>query len=289
MSKLKIDYFSDVLCIWAYSGHVRVDELCKEFGDEIELNYRFVPIFGAAKQRIARGWKDKDGFKGFNRHMQEVAAKWDHIQIHKDIWLHQAPTSSNVPHLYIKAAQLLQSQNLIPAQAQEAFNGRTVIEELIWRIRAAFFEHCRNISDIAVLDSIAKELQLLGIEDTYLETQSLKKFVSISLTVNEILKFLKTFEEYYPNLHRYTTHIEITSELIEKVDAVVDRFGDVKDNASPLLKELRQGINKLKGKINSSFTSAAGKVTPSNSKSPVSCTSPLVMGTCTKIDRKSVV
>jgi len=160
MSKLKIDYFSDVLCIWAYSGHVRVDELCKEFGDEIELNYRFVPIFGAAKQRIARGWKDKDGFKGFNRHMQEVAAKWDHIQIHKDIWLHQAPTSSNVPHLYIKAAQLLQSQNLIPAQAQEAFNGRTVIEELIWRIRAAFFEHCRNISDIAVLNSIAKELQL---------------------------------------------------------------------------------------------------------------------------------
>lgn len=105
-------------------------------------------------------------------------------------------------------------------------------------------------------DVITKELQLLRIENTYLETQSLKKLVSISLTVNEILKFLKTFEEYYPNLHRYTSHIEITSELIEKVDAVVDRFGDVKDNASPLLKELRQGINKLKGKINSSFTSA---------------------------------
>lgn len=105
-------------------------------------------------------------------------------------------------------------------------------------------------------DVITKELQLLRIENTYLETQSLRKLVSISLTVNEILKFLKTFEEYYPNLHRYTSHIEITSELIEKVDAVVDRFGDVKDNASPLLKELRQGINKLKGKINSSFTSA---------------------------------
>ena len=32
--------------------------------------------------------------------------------------------------------------------------------------------------------------------------------------------------------------------------------------------------------MNSSATSAAGKVTPSSSKSPVSCTSPLVMGTC---------
>jgi len=105
-------------------------------------------------------------------------------------------------------------------------------------------------------DSITKELQLLNIENTYLETHSLKKLVSISLTANEILKFLKTFEEYYPNLQRYTSHIEVTTELIDKVDAVVDRFGDVKDNASALLSELRQSINKLKGKINSSFTNA---------------------------------
>ena len=34
------------------------------------------------------------------------------------------------------------------------------------------------------------------------------------------------------------------------------------------------------GSINSILTSAAGKVTPSSSKSPVSCTWPSVMGTC---------
>jgi len=105
-------------------------------------------------------------------------------------------------------------------------------------------------------DPITKELQLLNIENTYLETHSLKKLVSISLTVNGILKFLKTFEEYYPNLQRYTSHIEVTTEIIEQIDAIVDRFGDLKDNASSLLYELRQGINKLKGKINSSFTTA---------------------------------
>ena len=105
-------------------------------------------------------------------------------------------------------------------------------------------------------DPITKELQLLNIENTYLETHSLKKLVSISLTVNDILKFLKKFEEYYPNLQRYTSHIEVTTDIIEQVDAIVDRFGDIKDNASPLLHELRQGINKLKGKINSSFSTA---------------------------------
>ncbi len=105
-------------------------------------------------------------------------------------------------------------------------------------------------------DTISKELQLLNIENTYLEVHSLKKLVAISITCNEIIKFLKKFEEYYPNLHAFASDIEVTKVIIEKVDAVVDRFGDIKDNASALLFELRQHINKLKGKINQSFTSA---------------------------------
>ena len=105
-------------------------------------------------------------------------------------------------------------------------------------------------------DTITIELQLLKIENTYLETHSLKKLVSISLTANDIVKFLKKFDTYYPGLHQYSTQIEVTTAIIEKVDSVVDRFGDVKDNASALLQNIRQQINKLKGKINSSFTSA---------------------------------
>ncbi|WP_055446041.1 endonuclease MutS2 [Lacinutrix mariniflava] len=105
-------------------------------------------------------------------------------------------------------------------------------------------------------DAITKELQLLRIENTYLETHSLKKIISISLTANEIVKFLNKFEEYYPNLKDFARNIEVTTAIIEKIDAIVDRFGDVKDSASPLLSEIRQTMNKLKGKINSSFTSA---------------------------------
>ncbi|WP_397362708.1 DNA mismatch repair protein MutS [Olleya sp. R77988] len=105
-------------------------------------------------------------------------------------------------------------------------------------------------------DTITKELQLLNIENTYLDTHSLKKIVSISLTANEIVKFLTKFEEYYPNLNAFSNNVEVTTVIIEKIDAIVDRFGDVKENASALLYEIRQQINKLKGKINSSFTSA---------------------------------
>ena len=105
-------------------------------------------------------------------------------------------------------------------------------------------------------DTISKEIQLLNIENTYLEVHGLKKIVGMSITVNALITFLNKFEEYYPNLNQFASHIEVTKILIEKVDGIVDRFGDIKDNASNLLFDLRQSINKIKGKINSSFGSA---------------------------------
>lgn len=105
-------------------------------------------------------------------------------------------------------------------------------------------------------EAINKELQLLKIENTFLEVHSLKKLVSMSITVNALLKFLKKFEDYYPELYQYASDIEITTLLIEKVDSIVDRFDDIKDQASDELFRLRQEINKVKGKINQSFASA---------------------------------
>ncbi|WP_299128358.1 DNA mismatch repair protein MutS [uncultured Winogradskyella sp.] len=108
-------------------------------------------------------------------------------------------------------------------------------------------------------DALDKELKLLHIDNTYLEVTSFQKLVSISLTVNSILKFLNKFKEYYPKLEKYSNHIEVTTAIIDQVDLVVDRFGDIKDDASQQLAQLRQEIGKLKGKINSSFSSALNR------------------------------
>lgn len=105
-------------------------------------------------------------------------------------------------------------------------------------------------------DPITKELKLLNIENTFLEPHSLKKLVSISLTSNDVIKFFKKFKTYYPNLQQFSGKIEVTTDIIDKIDSVINRFNEVKDDASPTLYQLRQQINKLKGKINSSFTSA---------------------------------
>ncbi len=105
-------------------------------------------------------------------------------------------------------------------------------------------------------DTISKETKLLRIENTFLEVHSLKKLVSISTTTNDIVLFLKKFKDYYPKLHEYALHIEVTKIVIEKINTIIDRFGDIKDNASPLLYDLRQSINKVKAQINQSFNTA---------------------------------
>ncbi|HKK12835.1 MAG TPA: hypothetical protein VJ945_08375, partial [Flavobacteriaceae bacterium] len=105
-------------------------------------------------------------------------------------------------------------------------------------------------------EPLTKELQLLNIENSFLETSGFKKIESISTTCNEILKFLKTFQEYYPTLFNYASAIEITNVLIDEINKIIDRFGDVKDNASANLQSLRHSINSVKGKINQSFATA---------------------------------
>ncbi|WP_298757578.1 DNA mismatch repair protein MutS [uncultured Psychroserpens sp.] len=105
-------------------------------------------------------------------------------------------------------------------------------------------------------EPITKEIKLLNIENSYLETKSFKKIASITLCVNDILVFLKKFQEYYPSLHQSSSNLEVIKHVVTEIDAIIDRFGDVKDNASETLHQLRKAINLVRGKINQSFSSA---------------------------------
>jgi len=105
-------------------------------------------------------------------------------------------------------------------------------------------------------DSINNELQLLKIENTTLEISGFRRIGIICTSVNTHKKFFKKFKDYYPFLFTSTQQIESNSEITSNIDLVIDRFGEVKDNASEALKVIRSQINKVKGKINLSFNSA---------------------------------
>jgi len=160
MKKVTIELFSDVLCIWAYAAQARIDQLKADYGDRIELHYRFIPVFAAARHRIEEAWQDKGGYVGFNRHLHESAGTWSHVTLNPDIWLRNPPQSSQVAHLYLKALQLLDDQEVFSEHETGDYQGRTRFEEFLWRVRSAFFRDAENISSVATLDTLAKSMDL---------------------------------------------------------------------------------------------------------------------------------
>ena len=102
-------------------------------------------------------------------------------------------------------------------------------------------------------ENINYELKFLAIEDSFLEVGSFKKIANLSETAITLIQFLKKFEDYYPNLHQKASHIDIVKLILQRIDEVVDKFGIIKDNASPDLIDIRRNINLVRGKINQSF------------------------------------
>ncbi len=102
-------------------------------------------------------------------------------------------------------------------------------------------------------DSISHEIKFLGIEDSFLELSSFRKIAAISETSNTLLLFLKKFEEYYPSLYAKSSAIEVTKVIVNLIDDVVDKYGEIKDNASPDLLDIRRNMNTVRGKVNQSF------------------------------------
>ena len=100
---------------------------------------------------------------------------------------------------------------------------------------------------------INHEIKFLAIEDSFLEVGSFRKIGNISITVNTLLLFLKKFEEYYPNLNKRAIKVEYTKEIIALIEDVVDKYGEIKDNASVDLLNIRRNMNTVRGKVNQSF------------------------------------
>ncbi len=100
------------------------------------------------------------------------------------------------------------------------------------------------------------DIKMLGIEDSFLEVASFRKIATLSETVNVLLLFFKKFNDYYPKLNERAITVEYTKFIIQKIDEVVDKYGVIKDNASPDLINIRRDMSVVRGKVNQSFGQA---------------------------------
>jgi len=147
-----VTYFSDVLCIWAYISEARIDALKEKFRDSLRLSYRFCSVFGDTAGKIKSVWKDKGEYQGFNSHLQHVAEKFPHIEIHPEIWLKVRPSSSASPHLFLKAVQQWDRQSVLSSDEPGIF------EQMTSAFRIAFFRDGRDIARWSVQCEIARRV-----------------------------------------------------------------------------------------------------------------------------------
>ena len=105
-------------------------------------------------------------------------------------------------------------------------------------------------------EDLSPALQLLKIKNSVLEIIAFRNIAAASQTVNTLLLFFNKFKSYYPSLHLLKGEMVVNKEIQKEIDNVIDRFGEIRDNASENLHTIRKQIQAIKGKIGQSFNKA---------------------------------
>ena len=102
-------------------------------------------------------------------------------------------------------------------------------------------------------EDIEEPLKLMLIENFRLEASAFLRIRKITEQIGKLQSFFPKFSENFPNLEEEIKNIEFRKEIIDKISAVFNRFGEVKNEASPLLKEIRESISIAKKNIQENF------------------------------------
>ena len=105
-------------------------------------------------------------------------------------------------------------------------------------------------------DEITNEIRFLAIENSVLEINSFRKIKNISEIVNSHILFFQKFNDYYPNLSLLIQNIPLEEQICIGINKIIDKFGEIKNEASEKLAQIRSEMGVLKTKINQSFVRA---------------------------------
>ena len=113
-------------------------------------------------------------------------------------------------------------------------------------------------------DSVDAALNLLNIENSTLEISAFRRILSVAETTKELRKFFKKYEEFYVYLQAFSEKVSYTSLISDEIQKVINRYGEIKDDASDELAAIRKRLNVVKGQINSSFQRALSRYAQSD-------------------------
>ncbi|MFM2041246.1 MAG: hypothetical protein RLZZ493_1835 [Bacteroidota bacterium] len=102
-------------------------------------------------------------------------------------------------------------------------------------------------------DELLAEIKLLPVHNSVLQQEGFVRITRASDLVNTIIVFFDKRTQDYPQLCELLSNVYFTRELIESIDKVFDRKGNIKDDASAELAQIRQQIGKIRNQINKNF------------------------------------
>jgi DNA mismatch repair protein MutS2 len=102
-------------------------------------------------------------------------------------------------------------------------------------------------------EELEQEIKLLKIHNAIISIEGFRRIYLASNLVNRMVSFFEYRKKRFPSLEKIVENCEINYEINKKIDLVFDRAGNVKDDASPQLHEIRQRIKTLRNQINRNF------------------------------------
>ncbi len=104
-------------------------------------------------------------------------------------------------------------------------------------------------------------LRQLEAQYSFLDTGSIGRLKLSLDTVRGIVTFFKnTKDGLYPNLKILVEPIVLFPEITRRIDALLDKFGEIRDSASPELQSIRRSIRDKEGVISKRITSILRKI-----------------------------
>lgn len=113
-------------------------------------------------------------------------------------------------------------------------------------------------------EELHNEIRLLPVDKATLQLEGFMRIHKASTICNALLVFFDKREKDYPLLHELVNTVYHTTEIIEAIEKVFDKFGKIKDEASAELYELRSRIKIVQKEINKNFDKEVRKLSRNN-------------------------
>ena len=102
-------------------------------------------------------------------------------------------------------------------------------------------------------ENLESELRLLKIKNAVIPLSGILNIHQASYLVNQILSFFENSIGSYPTLADVLKDSYQTLDIISPIEKVIDKAGQIKDTASPELKDIRDAIRRTQKQLKKNF------------------------------------